>query len=309
MDIRIEHLTKRFGAQIAVNDIGFEVRTGEVLGFLGPNGAGKTTTMRMILGSIAPDSGTITIGGTRVSEERMDLKRAIGYLPESNPLYEDMAVLDLLRFTARIQGVGRSAVDARVKEMVEVCGLEREKHKRIRELSKGYRQRTGLAQAMVHDPQVLILDEPTSGLDPNQLVEIRSLVQRLGRSKTVIFSTHILPEVEAICDRVLIIDKGRIVADASPSALRGGRGSAALLQVRIEEAPSEAVLSALRMCTTIRQATTAPGTAEVYLLHTHDEHAAAREVFALCVAHHWVLTGLHPVEHRLEDVFRDLTLN
>lgn len=309
MDIRIEHLTKRYGPQTAVDNISFRVSAGEVLGFLGPNGAGKSTTMKMICGLIAPNEGAIAVGGKSVEKEPGEVRKLIGYLPESNPLYEDMPVLDLLRFTARIQGVARDQEDQRIREMVDVCGLGEEKHKKIGELSKGYRQRVGLAQAMVHDPQVLILDEPTTGLDPNQIVEIRSLIKELGQAKTVIFSTHILPEVEAVCDRILIINKGRIVADGAPSALRAQAQGDRVLHARIEDGARDAVLMALTTLADVATALPVAGSLDRYEVRSAAGSDAARSIFQLCARHNWPLTELRPLETRLEDIFRDLTLN
>ncbi|MBK9288791.1 MAG: ATP-binding cassette domain-containing protein [Flavobacteriales bacterium] len=307
MDIRIEDLTKRYGPQKAVDGISFTVRAGEVLGFLGPNGAGKSTTMKLICGLTAPNAGKITVGGHDVATEPEVVRRMIGYLPESNPLYEDMPVLDLLRFAAKLQAVPADRIDERLRTMVEACGLDREKHKRVGELSKGYRQRVGLAQAMVHDPDVLILDEPTTGLDPNQIVEIRELIKELGQAKTVIFSTHILPEVEATCDRILIIDKGRIVADGGPAELRGKAQGRAMLNVRIEEAVQQEVLDAFRSIEQVEEVT-ADG-ANGYMLRVAPGMQLERTIFQLCVQRRWILTGLHQVETRLEDVFRELTLD
>ncbi len=309
MDIRIEQLTKRYGPQTAVDDISFRVSAGEVLGFLGPNGAGKSTTMKMICGLIAPNNGNITVGGKSVETEAAEVRKLIGYLPESNPLYEDMPVLDLLRFTARIQGVAKDQEDARIREMIDVCGLDAEKHKRVGELSKGYRQRVGLAQAMVHDPQVLILDEPTTGLDPNQIVEIRSLIKELGQAKTVIFSTHILPEVEAVCDRILIINKGRIVADGSPVALRAQVRGDQVLHLRIEDGARDTVLAALGQLPEVANALPVAGTLDRYEVRSATGTDPARAVFTLCARNHWPLTEIRPLETRLEDIFRDLTLN
>ncbi len=198
----------------------FEVKAGEILGFLGPNGAGKTTTMKAIAGFLTPTSGSINIGRYSVSDNPEMVKQMIGYLPEHNPLYTDMNVIDYLRYMAQLQRIRASKINDRILEMVNVCGFEGEKHKRISELSKGYRQRVGLAQALIHDPQVLILDEPTTGLDPNQIVEIRELIRKIGREKTIILSSHILAEVEATCDRILIINKGHIVADGTADQLR-----------------------------------------------------------------------------------------
>ena len=309
MDIRIDQLTKRYGPQTAVDGISFRVSAGEVLGFLGPNGAGKSTTMKMICGLIAPNAGTIAVGGKSVADEPDKVREMIGYLPESNPLYEDMPVLDLLKFAARLQGVPRDREEQRIREMVEVCGLGLEKHKKIGELSKGYRQRVGLAQAMVHDPQVLILDEPTSGLDPNQIVEIRSLIKDLGTAKTVIFSTHILSEVEAVCDRILIINRGKIVADGSPSALRSQSQGEQVLIVRIEDAARDEVMGALGALSGVASVAPISGSLDGYEIHGVTGAKPAREVFQLCARSGWVLTELRQLETRLEDIFRDLTLN
>jgi len=211
MSVIVQDLTKEYGAQRAVNAISFEARPGEILGFLGPNGAGKTTTMKILTGFIEASSGKAMVGGYDVAENPIAVRRRVGYLPEHNPLYLDMYVLEYLRFVARLNGLSRSR--ERIRELVVTTGLEREQHKKIGSLSKGYRQRVGLAQAMLHDPEVLILDEPTSGLDPNQLVDIRRLIKELGEEKTVIFSTHIMQEVQELCDRVLIIDRGHLVAN------------------------------------------------------------------------------------------------
>ena len=220
MSIVVENLTKKYGSQRAVDNISFEVKTGEVLGFLGPNGAGKTTTMKILTCFMAPNDGDAKINGLSIHEHQDEIKRNIGYLPESNPLYQDMPVLEYLEFVAELQGVPKEKIQERIAEMVILTGLNKEKHKIISELSKGYRQRVGLAQAMIHDPDILILDEPTTGLDPNQIVEIRKLIKELGKEKTVILSTHILPEVEATCDRIIIINNGKIVADGTSEVLR-----------------------------------------------------------------------------------------
>lgn len=307
MDITIKNLSKNYGPQVAVNHIDMEVKTGEVLGFLGPNGAGKTTTMKMICGLVAPNSGTITVGGISVLEEPSKVKELIGYLPENNPLYEDMPILDFLRFTAEIQGVVKDKIEGRLKQMVQACGLEDEKHKRIGELSKGYRQRVGMAQAMVHDPQVLILDEPTTGLDPNQIVEIRKLIKDIGKERTVILSTHILPEVEATCDRILIINKGNIVADGTPTTLRKQAQGKALIRAAIEGGSNDGIYRSFNDHGLFD--TVDPIGEGVFELGTSDIVAGSREVFRTCVANNWTLTELTPIETRLEDIFRDLTLN
>lgn len=303
MDIRTEQLTKRYGGQIAVDGITFQARPGEVLGFLGPNGAGKTTTMRMICGLAAPDGGAVLIGGHRMEAGAADLRRSIGYLPEANPLYEDMPVLDLLRFGAKLQGVARGSVDRRIREMVEACGLEAEKHKRTGELSRGYRQRAGLAFALVHDPAVLVLDEPTTGLDPNQVVDIRRLIKELGRTKTVLFSTHILPEAEAVCDRVLIMHKGRIMADGTAQDLLARQHAGVRYMVRVPGAATEAVLRALHAVDGVTDARAEPGARyEVLMSAPHGERIAAA-----IAANGWPIAELRTEEARLEDIFRQAT--
>jgi ABC-2 type transport system ATP-binding protein len=289
-----------------VDGISFAVHTGEVLGFLGPNGAGKTTTMKMICGLVMPDGGSVSVGGIPVADDPWSVRQRIGYLPEHNPLYLDMPVIDFLRFNARLQHVPEGDIPERLARMVTDCGLDAEKHKRIGELSKGYRQRVGLAQAMVHDPQVLILDEPTTGLDPNQIVEIRELIRRLGRERTVIFSTHILPEVEAICDRILIIHQGRIAADAAPEELRRQARGQDMLTVGLVDVPASeamAAFSALPMVTTVEDA----GAGGRYRLSCTPGSQAAEVVYRLCVARQWTLNELHTREARLEEVFRGLT--
>lgn len=307
MDVKIKELSKSYGYQKAVDAISFEVKTGEILGFLGPNGAGKTTTMKMITSYIGMDSGDILLGGQSIREN--DLKRHIGYLPEHNPLYEEMPVVDYLDFCAALQGMQSGTIKDRVVEMVRVCGLDAEKHKKIGELSKGYRQRVGLAQAMIHDPEILILDEPTTGLDPNQIVEIRELIKKLGKQKTVILSTHILPEVEATCDRILIIDRGRIVADGTAANLRSQAQGKQVLQVRIEGGSAEAVFEQLQQLPGVLLVDFLDAAAGRYELQSAAGHALNRAVFELCVKHKWVLTEMIPFETKLEDIFRDLTMN
>jgi ABC-2 type transport system ATP-binding protein len=311
MDIRIENLTKWYASQAAVDHISFEVKTGEILGFLGPNGAGKSTTMKMITGYIGPGEGDISIGGQSVRDHGDQLKKYIGYLPENNPLYLEMPVMDYLDFCAELQGVEKTGIPARVKQMVVDCGLNAEKHKKIGELSKGYRQRVGLAQAMIHDPEILILDEPTTGLDPNQIVEIRRLIRELGKAKTVILSTHILPEVEATCDRILIINKGKIVANGTAESLREQARGSEILKVKVEDADPGAVLTALQSLPAVAKAELTGHTGRSCHLEVQGRpgQSCKRAVFLCCVENRWVLTELIPVETRLEDIFRNLTLN
>ena len=305
MDIQIDSLTKTYGPQKAVDDISFQVKTGEILGFLGPNGAGKTTTMKMITNYIAIDRGDVTIGGNSIQSEGDELRKHIGYLPEHNPLYLDMPVIDYLEFSAALQGVPQHMIQARIKEMVKLCGLNAEKHKKIGELSKGFRQRVGLAQAMIHDPEILILDEPTTGLDPNQIVEIRKLIREIGKEKTVILSTHILSEVEATCDRILIINKGRIVADGTAETLRKQAKGQELLIARIEDGAVEAIEKVARELPSV--ATVESKGDNLYEIQSKPEMSTTRELFNACVKNKWVITEMTPSVTKLEDVFRDLT--
>jgi len=242
MSISVRHITKQFGSQKALNDVSFEIGGSEVVGFLGPNGAGKSTMMKILTCFLPPTSGDASVCGFDIREASMDVRRNVGYLPEHNPLYTDLYVREYLEFVAGLHKMKNVA--ARVKEMIGSVGLEREQHKQIGALSKGYRQRVGLAQAMIHDPKVLILDEPTSGLDPNQLEEIRGLIKRIGQERTVMLSTHIMQEVEAICSRVIIIDKGVIVADDNAKHLRGMGDSKQAILVEFDgRATSEELLA------------------------------------------------------------------
>ncbi len=308
MDLKINELSKTYGLQKAVDNISFEVRSGEIVGFLGPNGAGKTTTMKMLTQYLSPDRGSIWYGDSR-NQDNVDIRRSIGYLPEHNPLYEEMPVLDYLAFCAGLQGVATSDIPGRIREMVKKCGLDEEKHKKIGELSKGYRQRVGLAQAIIHNPKILILDEPTTGLDPNQIVEIRELIKELGREKTVILSTHILSEVEATCDRILIINKGKLVADGTVGNLRKQTESRQITYVRIEGGSADQIHKHLLSI---------PGVSMVDLINKEDnrfevqstsEEALNRAIFRLCVNNNLELLEMTPMETKLEDIFRDLTLN
>lgn len=310
MSIKVENLTKKYGTQKAVDDISFEVKEGEILGFLGPNGAGKTTTMKIITCFMAPSEGDVNVHGNSIHNNHDVIKKKIGYLPESNPLYYDMPVLEYLEFVAELQGVPQDQIQKRIVEMVRVCGLNVEKHKKIGELSKGYRQRVGLAQAMIHDPDILILDEPTTGLDPNQIVEIRKLIRELGREKTVILSTHILPEVEATCDRILIINKGKIVADGTPESLRNRAQGTEILRVQISEAPGrDELISALQQIESVEMVDPVPQFENTFMITSKPEQTSRKEIFNLCVKNNWVLTELSPIETKLEDIFRELTTN
>ncbi len=307
MHIKVESLVKKYGNQRAVNNLSFEVKSGEILGFLGPNGAGKTTTMKIITCYMAPSGGDVRIGDYSIHTDQQAIKRRIGYLPEHNPLYLDMPVIEYLQFAASIQGVRSGMINDRVKEMVRTCGLDKEKHKNIGELSKGYRQRVGLAQAMIHDPAVLILDEPTTGLDPNQIVEIRELIKQLGQEKTVIFSTHILPEVEATCDRIIIINDGSMVAQGAPSELRKQASGTEVSRIRIEDGIPSNIVSALQEIDTVSLVDPS-GRDNTFLVESHKGMQSRRAIFQICVNNNWIITELTPIERDLEDVFRNVTM-
>ena len=307
MDISIENLSKSYGPQKAVDNISFKVNTGEILGFLGPNGAGKTTTMKMITNYIQPDGGDIRINDLSIKGH--DFKPNIGYLPEHNPLYLDMPVIDYLAFCARLQGIKDDQLDTQIIKMIRLCGLDAEKHKKIGELSKGYRQRVGLAQAMIHDPEILILDEPTTGLDPNQIVEIRELIKTIGREKTVILSTHILPEVEATCDRILIINNGEIVADGTPASLRNQAQGQQILSLKIEDGSPEEVRKKLASLANVSEAKILDLQQGTFEVVSNSGVKSNRDIFNMCVQEKWSLMEMTPIETKLEDIFRDLTSN
>jgi len=307
MDIRVENLCKNYGLQKAVDNVSFSVKNGEILGFLGPNGAGKTTTMKIITCFMAPSSGEVSIGDYSIYRNPKEIKRHIGYLPEHNPLYHEMPVIEYLGFAAALQGVPPSNIASRVREMVRLTGLDKEKHKIIGELSKGYRQRVGLAQALIHDPEILILDEPTTGLDPNQIVEIRELIRHIGAQKTVLLSTHILPEVEQTCDRIIIINDGRIVANGSPEELRRQSSGKEVSRVTIEDASQQAIFEALQAIHSI-------GLIEPirdqnkFIIESKLGESSRRAIFDMCKKNDWVLTEMSPIEKDLEDVFRNVTI-
>ncbi|HQY20716.1 MAG TPA: ATP-binding cassette domain-containing protein [Ignavibacteria bacterium] len=313
MSIKVENLSKYYGQQAAVNNISFEINTGEIVGFLGPNGAGKSTTMKMITTYLTPNNGKIWVNDLDTEEDSMGVRRKIGYLPEQNPLYLDMNVMDYLEYAAELESVPKSDIPKAVKKMVEVCGLGDVQHKDIGELSKGFRQRVGLAQAMIHDPEVLILDEPTSGLDPNQIIEIRNLIKKLGKEKTLLLSTHIMQEVEATCDRVLIINKGEIVADGSPDTLQvkfKGQLEITLI-LKKDSTNKDLILKAVSSIKNIEKA----------ILLKEEEDAlhfsltglkgsdVREEIFKKIVSMNMVMLGLHQEETSLEDIFRQLTSN
>ncbi|HVN49491.1 MAG TPA: ATP-binding cassette domain-containing protein [Bacteroidota bacterium] len=312
MAIAVRNLTKFYGTEKAVNDISFDVKTGEILGFLGPNGAGKTTTMKIITCYMPPTSGSVEVEGMNIEQHSLEVRKKIGYLPEMNPLYLDMNVVEYLEYAASLHGLQGILLGSRLKEMIELCGIGDVRHKDIGELSKGYRQRVGLAQAMVHDPEVLILDEPTSGLDPNQIVEIRNLIRQLGRAKTVVLSTHILSEVQATCDRVIIINDGTIAADGTLEQLQNNfRGSEKIsleLKAPVANAMTDIYpkLQSLASVETVQYDGEENG-AHKFSLHTLKGSDIREAIFHQAVAEHWVLLELTRTATSLEEVFHKLT--
>jgi ABC-2 type transport system ATP-binding protein len=308
MDIVVQNITKKFGTQKALDDVSFTVKTGEIVGFLGPNGAGKTTTMKAITCFFMPNEGNITVGGYSIRENPDVIKRSIGYLPENNPLYKEMPVVEYLQFIAELHGIPENKIRERIIDMINTCGLEGEKHKKIGELSKGYQQRVGLAQALIHNPKVLVLDEPTSGLDPNQIIEIRELIRKIGQEKTVLLSSHILAEVEATCDRIVIINKGKIVADATTAVLRKQSQGREILRVTIEGGNRNDVYKALQGLNNVHLVDIISKSECSFEVQSKPDTTLRRDVFHLCVNKGWELTELTPTETKLEDVFRELTL-
>lgn len=302
MSIEVSNLQKFYGEQAALGGISFKVKTGEIVGFLGPNGAGKSTTMKIITGFIPASDGKVKVCGLDVEENSMAVRRKIGYLPEHNPLYLDMYVKEYLDFVADVYKISNKR--ERITEMIQLVGLEREQHKKIGALSKGYRQRVGLAQAMIHDPEVLILDEPTSGLDPNQLVDIRKLIKKIGKTKTVMLSTHIMQEVEAICDRIVIINNGQIVADNSAKELQHQQNE----QVIIVEFDEEVSVSRneLKKIPGVQQVRKVEESTS-WLLQSNKEGDLRKIVSRHAAQNDWLIISLKVEEKSLEQVFKELT--
>ncbi len=305
MSIKVADVSKFYGTQAALNHVSLEVKRGQVIGLLGPNGAGKSTMMKILAGYLPPTSGEAFVSGFNVATQALQARQAVGYLPEHNPLYLDMYVVESLEFTAGMYGLGRTA-GGRIKQAVELTGLGPEQHKKVGQLSKGYRQRVGMAQALLHNPEVLILDEPTAGLDPNQLATIRQLIVELGREKTVMLSTHIMQEVEAMCGRVIIISKGKIVADNTPQRIRQqASGRANTVEVEFLEDGADALLgkadfvaqaeAVAPRCFTV----TAKG----------DEEDIRPKIFRLAVSSNLTIVKMLEREKALEDVFKTLTTN
>jgi ABC-2 type transport system ATP-binding protein len=311
--IKVSNLSKMFGTKKAVNNVSFSVERGEVLGFLGPNGAGKSTTMRMITGFIPPSDGTVSVGGHDITEDPIPAKKLIGYLPENAPAYNDMTVAQFLGFTAELRGLGGDAKRKAIARVVEMCFLESVLHQSVDTLSKGYRHRTCFAQSIIHDPEVLVLDEPTDGLDPNQKHEVRQIIKRMGEKKAIIFSTHILEEVEAACTRAIIIDRGQIVANGTPADLKAKSEMAGAVTLSVLSTPAETVKSRLGAVPGAKKATIVKEEAALVVARVYPAKAGGNGELARAVAEvarqeGWKIEQLHTEEGRLDEVFRNITL-
>jgi ABC-2 type transport system ATP-binding protein len=300
MSIEVRDLVKIYGEQKALDSISFTVGKGEIVGFLGPNGAGKSTTMKILTGYLGQDGGQAVVCGLSVGEHPLATKKKIGYLPEANPLYPDMYVREYLDFIADIHHLADKK--ARIEAVITLVGLTPESKKRLGQLSKGYRQRVGLAAALLHEPEVLILDEPTSGLDPNQIIEIRDVIKRLGKDKTILFSSHILQEVEALCDRVIIINKGKLVADSQLSLLRAQNAGTSSIRVSFRESPEPAQLERLKGVKTVSRLS-----AGEWELQTEEPDEVKKQLMELALQNNWNIVNLHSESRSLEEIFRQLT--
>jgi ABC-2 type transport system ATP-binding protein len=307
--VTVQNLKKSFGAKQAVNGVSFTVKVGEVLGFLGPNGAGKSTTMRMLTGFIPPSEGEVSIGEFNMLEDPIPAKRLIGYLPENAPSYTDMTVHGFLRFAAELRGLRGDTNKRAVQRVVEMCFLEPVIHQSIDTLSKGYRHRTCFAQSIIHDPKVLVLDEPTDGLDPNQKHEVRTLIRKMGESKAIIFSTHILEEVEAACSRAIIIDRGQIVANGTPEELKQRSEYAGAVTLRLADGSASQVRQKLEQIPALAKCTVLSETPlSLRAFAKNNGRDLARSIGELAAAERWRIEELHTEEGRLDEVFRNITL-
>lgn len=307
--IEIKNLTRAYGDLLAVNNISFTIDKGQVLGLLGPNGAGKTTTIRVLTCYLEATSGDISVNGISVNQDPRQVRSMIGYLPESAPLYGDMLVFDYLMFIAEIRDIPKDKRTGRIRELIEMCGLHAVIHKNINELSKGYKQRVGLAHAMMTDPQILVLDEPTNGLDPNQIIEIRELIKKIGKEKTVILSSHILSEVEATCDRVVIINKGKLVADGTVENLQEQMGQTAIIQVLLQKTDAEKAkkaLSEVAGVSSVESSITEKGHLSL-MISAQSQQDIRPAVYQKIKDSNWVLLGFTQEEKNLENIFRELT--
>lgn len=307
--IEVNDIVKYYGDFLAVDKISFSINKGEIIGLLGPNGAGKSTTIRVICGYYTPQEGSVTINKIDSIKDPLHAKKSIGYLPESAPLYDDMLVFDYLTYVALIRNIKSDDIPTRLKEVAEICGLVAVMHKNIGELSKGYRQRVGLAHALVGDPDILILDEPTSGLDPNQIVEIRHLIRQIGKTKTVILCSHILPEVEATCDRIIIINQGKVVTDSSKDALKENyRGKTISVELDLPVSETEKVQQELSSVDEIAKIEVDSTQSRVMLkIHYESEKDLRLELSRKISENNWLILSFHQEEKSLENIFRELT--
>lgn len=302
MSISLDSVSKKYGEQWALKQVSFQVHSGEIVGFIGPNGAGKSTTMKIICGVLPPSSGLVKVNDLNSQEHPMEIKRIIGYLPENNPLYHDMYVKEYLGYAAGLYGIKGRHASLKIDEIIENVGLGKEQHKKIGALSKGYKQRVGLSQALIHDPEVLILDEPTSGLDPNQIIEIRNLISRVGKEKTILLSTHIMQEVEAICDRVLIIDHGEIKADESADKLSFGRNTGQTIEIELEAPFHAEEWKKIKGITDVRALE-----GNKFLLATNDQGDIRSAIFRFAVEKGLTVLSMNKRHKSLEEVFREIT--
>ena len=300
MSIEVNHLLKQYGEQKAVNAISFTINKGEIVGFLGPNGAGKSTTMKIITGYLAQDAGTVKVCGIDVQESPIEIKKKIGYLPESNPLYSDMYVKEYLQFVAGVHSIVNR--DSAIARVIELTGLQIEQKKKIAQLSKGYKQRVGLAAALIHDPEVLILDGPTSGLDPNQIIEIRNVIKNQGQHKTVLFSSHILQEVQAVCDRVIIINKGKIVADDTVAHLQNANKQSQIVTIQFDAAIEPKWLQSLDSVQNVTEIQPFR-----FSIQNTNPELVRKQVLELSLQHNLNIVSLQTETQSLEEVFRELT--
>jgi len=307
--IHVENLTKYYNDFRAVDHISFDISGGEIIGLLGPNGAGKTTTLKMLTGFFPPTEGAIRVKDFSIAENPLEIKQMIGYLPESAPFYKDMLVYDYLMFVAKIRGIPAGNRLSRLKYLADLCGLNESMHKAIGELSKGLNQRVGLAHAMMNNPEILILDEPTQGLDPNQIVEIRNLIKKIGQEKTVIFSTHILSEAEATCDRIIIINRGKIVADGTTAMLRQNAGQGSVLHLGLRNADLETVrlrLKTIEGVESVQKVEETDGLLSVNVI-CRTAQDLREAIYQKIKTTEWIIVDFHQESYALESIFRDLT--
>ncbi len=304
--VRIKELTRYYGQTCAVDNLVVEIPKGQIVGLLGPNGAGKTTTLRILTGYLQPTSGTIIVNGIDVRENPLEVKKSIGYLPESSPIYPDMIVFDYLLYIAEMRGIEKKRQLERIKELAKICSITEIMHKTVSNLSKGYKQRVGLALALMSDPEILVLDEPTSGLDPNQIVEIRTIIKEIGKTKTIIFSTHILSEAEATCDRVLIINKGKLAADGSADMLKANTSKSQYISMILQNAEMNVVKKVLGSLEAVQKVDTTENSGILTITLSCSKDARA-DVYNAVKKQDWVLLELKQEKQSLEHIFRELT--